>query len=155
MSSRSRRSSVCRINFGGSFSNVTLFSSRKILPFWKVFVWLRKSCKSGRTFRVETGSGLSLSKCFGLILCLHTKFFLQRRTLLLPVTVEAIELIKSWPKMINCELFSHFYFVTLPMPRSCAHLDLLGTIGLAFGPKSGFKHKCQVRACDFGFRLQF
>jgi len=40
------------------------------------------------------------------------------------------------------------------MPRSCAHLDSLDTFGLAFGPKSGFKHKCQVRACDFGFRLQ-
>ena len=40
------------------------------------------------------------------------------------------------------------------MARSCAHLDSLGTFGLAFGPKSGFKLKCQIRACDFVFRLQ-
>jgi len=40
------------------------------------------------------------------------------------------------------------------MHRLCAHLDLLGIFGLAFGPKLGFKHKLQARACDFGFRLQ-
>jgi len=40
------------------------------------------------------------------------------------------------------------------MPSICAHLDSLGAFGLAFGPKSGFEHKCQVRACGFRFRLQ-
>ena len=40
------------------------------------------------------------------------------------------------------------------MPRSCPHLDSLGIFGLAFGPKSSFKQKCQVRACDFGSRFQ-
>jgi len=34
-----------------------------------------------------------------------------------------------------------------------AHI-LIHSVNLAFGPKSGFKHTCQVRACDFGFRLQ-
>jgi len=69
---------------------------------------------------------------------------------LLPVTVETIELTKN-----DCVLFSHFYyFATLPIARSCAHLVSLGTFGLACGPKSGFEYKCQVRACDFWFRLQ-
>jgi len=40
------------------------------------------------------------------------------------------------------------------MPHSCAHLDSLDTFGLAFRSKSGFKHKCQIRACDFRSRLQ-
>jgi len=31
--------------------------------------------------------------------------------------------------MINCELFSHVYFATLPMSRSCAHLDSFGKFG--------------------------
>jgi len=30
--------SVCRINFDGSSANVTLFSSQKMLLFWKVVV---------------------------------------------------------------------------------------------------------------------
>ena len=50
--------------------------------------------------------------------------------------------------------FVIIYFATLPMPRICAHLYSLGTFGLVFGLQSGFKHKCQVRACDFRFRLQ-
>ena len=33
-----------------------------------------QSCKSGRTFRVRPALGLSLSKCFGPILGLHTTF---------------------------------------------------------------------------------
>jgi len=62
------KTSVCRVNFDGSSANVTLFSSRKIFLFWKVFGWLRlQGCKSGRAFPVGTGSGLSLSKCFGTI----------------------------------------------------------------------------------------
>jgi len=31
---------------------------------------------------------------------------------------------------------------------------LIHSVNLAFGPKSGFKHNCQVRAFDFGFKLQ-
>jgi len=31
--------------------------------------------------------------------------------------------------MINCELFSHVYFATLPMPHICIHLDSLGNFG--------------------------
>ena len=38
------KTSVCPINFDESFANVTLFSSRKILPFWKVFGCLRVTC---------------------------------------------------------------------------------------------------------------
>jgi len=38
------KTSVCSINFNGSSANVTLFSSRKILPFWKVFGCLRVIC---------------------------------------------------------------------------------------------------------------
>jgi len=60
-----------------------------------------QNCKLG----YGSGSGLSLSKRYGPISDLHTKFFSQRRTLLSPVTVEAIELIKSWLKMTNCDLF--------------------------------------------------
>jgi len=33
-------------------------------------------CGSGRAFRVGPGSGLSLSKCFWPILCLHTQVFI-------------------------------------------------------------------------------
>jgi len=121
------KTSVWRINFGGSFSNVTLFSSQKILLFWNVFRWLRKSWKSGWVFRV--GTHLKFVKTFLFDIGPAFNFFLQRRTLLLPVTVEAIELIKSCLKKINCALFSHVYFATLPMPRSCAHLDALGAFG--------------------------
>jgi len=55
--------------------------------------WLQ-SCKSGRDFRAWPVAGLILSKCFGPIAGLHT-IFLQMRILFSPVTVEAIELIKS------------------------------------------------------------
>jgi len=34
-----------------------------------------------------------------------------------------------------------------------AHI-LTHLVNLAFGPKSGFKHKCQVRGSGFVFRLQ-
>jgi len=37
---------ACCINFDGSSANVTLFSSRKIVLFWKVFGWLRVICIS-------------------------------------------------------------------------------------------------------------
>jgi len=57
------------------------------------------------------------------------KIYLQRRTLLSPVTVEGAELIKSLLKMIDCGLFSDVCFATLPMPRSCANLDSLGKLG--------------------------
>jgi len=39
-----------------------------------------QSCKSGRAFRIGTGSGLSLSKYFGLISGLHTKLFYSIRS---------------------------------------------------------------------------
>jgi len=39
-----------------------------------------QSCKSGRTFRIGPGSGLSLSKYFGLISGLHTKRFCSIRS---------------------------------------------------------------------------
>jgi len=45
------------------------------------------------------------------------------------VSVEAIELIKSSIKMIGCEVFSHAYFATPPIPRSCAYLDSFGKFG--------------------------
>jgi len=44
--------------------------------------------------------------------------------------------------MINCELFSHVYFATLPMPRSCEHLGSLG--------KFGFRSKIGLSDSDFG-----
>jgi len=56
---------VCRINCDGSSANVTLFSSRKIFLLWKVFGWLRQSCKSDRGFLVGPDSGLRLSNRFG------------------------------------------------------------------------------------------
>jgi len=31
--------------------------------------------------------------------------------------------------MINCDLLSHVYFATPPIPRSCAYLDSLGKFG--------------------------
>jgi len=41
-----------------------------------------------------------------------------------------MELIKSSRKMANCELFSHVYFATPPIPRSCAYLYSLGKFSL-------------------------
>jgi len=38
------KTSVCNINFDGSSANVTLFSSQKILLFWKAFGWLLVIC---------------------------------------------------------------------------------------------------------------
>jgi len=57
------------------------------------------------------------------------KNFSQRQTLLSPVTVEAIEMIKSSIKIINCELFSNAYFATPPMPCSCVYLDSFSKLG--------------------------
>jgi len=73
--------------------------------------------------------GIKFAKMFRADIAPAYKIFLQRWTFLLPVTVEKIELIKTLLKMINCELFSHFYFATLPMPRICAHLASLGKFG--------------------------
>ena len=70
------------------------------------------------------GLDLRLSRCFGPRA--NNKMFSQRRKLLSPVTVEAIELIKSSLKMINCELFSHIHIATSPVFRSCAYLVSLG-----------------------------
>jgi len=67
-----------------------------------VIVMLLKRAAAAQ-LKVESGSGLSLSKCFRPAY----KTFTQRRTLLSLVIVETIELIKSSIKMINCELFSH------------------------------------------------
>ena len=58
------KTSVCRINLDGSSAKVTLFSSRKIFLFWKVFGWLSKcfGTKSGlHTSSVATGALLSLA----------------------------------------------------------------------------------------------
>jgi len=76
-------------------------SSRKFFLFWKVVGWLHQSCKSDRAFRIRLHSRWSLSKCFGPILGLHTKLFCQKGTILSPVTVEAIEFIKSWWSVVN------------------------------------------------------
>jgi len=46
-----------------------------------------------------------------------------------PVTVEAIECINLQVKMIKYEAFSHIYFATPPITRSCASLDSLGKLG--------------------------
>jgi len=40
---------------------------------------------------------------------------------------------------------------TVPHYRYLAAAQILPhSVNLAFGPKSGFKHKCQVRTCDVG-----
>jgi len=65
-----------------------------------------------------------------------------------PVTVEAIELVKSSLKKVDCELFGHVRFVTSPISHSCAYLDL--SVNLAFRSRLGFKNKCRARA---GFGL--
>jgi len=82
------------------------------------------------------------------------KIYLQQWTLLLPVTVEAIEWIKSWLKrlIVNCLVnFTLLRYRCLTVAHILTHsVHLLG-----FRAKIGFKHKCQVRACDIGFkRLQ-
>jgi len=46
-----------------------------------------------------------------------------------PVTVEAVELIKSSIQMINCELLSQVYVAAPPILRSCAYLDSLRKFG--------------------------
>jgi len=74
--------------------------------------------------------------------------FSQRRTLLLPVTVEAIEKLKSSIKLINYDLLVMFTLLRHQYP-AVAHI-LTHSVNLAFGLKSGFKNKCQDRA---GFRL--
>ena len=69
---------------------------------------------------------------------LHTKILHNDEHLILwQVFVEAMELIKPSVKIVDCELFSHIYFATLPIHRSCAYLDSLGKF-FFFGSKSGF-----------------
>ena len=58
---------------------------------------------------------------------LHTKILHNDEHLILSqVIVEAMELIKSSVKIVNCELFSHISFATLPIPPSCGYLDSFG-----------------------------
>jgi len=66
-----------------------------------------------------------------------------------PVIVEAIELIKSNKNMINCELFSHIYFVTSPI-TALVHVSI-HSVNLDFGSKAGSKTKCW--ACYFNSGL--
>jgi len=71
--------------------------------------------------------------------------FSQRRTLLSPVTVEAIELIETSIKIINCELLSHVFFAMPPIP-AVTHI-LTHSVNLAF---TGFKNECRAWV-RFGF----
>jgi len=50
--------------------------------------------------------------------------------------------------MIHCKQLSHVYFATSPLP-TVAHISI-HSVYLAFGPKSGFKNKCRVRASQWG-----
>jgi len=80
-----------------------------------------QSCKSGWALL-----WLKFVKLFGPISGLPAYIiFSQRRTLLSPVTVEPIELIKSSIKN-DCELFGRNDFATSPIPHSCAYLDSFG-----------------------------
>ena len=83
-------------------------------------IYVNQSCKTGRA-----GFGLKCIKMFRACI----QFFSIRLTLLSPVTVEAIEMITSSIKMINCELLGRVYFPTALKPRSCAYLDLFGNFG--------------------------
>jgi len=49
--------------------------------------------------------------------------------------------------MINCEVIM---FTLLRHRYPAVSQILTHLVHLAFGPKSGFKRKCQVRTCDFG-----
>ena len=95
---------------------------------WCKIICRRVRFKSGWAFRV--GFGLKLVKMFRADFGPANKMFSQWRTLLSPVTVEAIELIKPSMKKFNCELFSYACFATPLIPRSCACLDSIGKFGL-------------------------
>jgi len=55
--------------------------------------------------------------------------------------------------MINCEYSLVMFTLLRYRSPAVAHI-LTHSVNLSFGPKSDFKHKCQVRASGFGFRLQ-
>jgi len=109
-----------------------------------------QSCKSGRAFRAGpgfrpglVGFGLKLAKMFRVDFGPAYKCFSQWRTRLSPTTVEAVELIMSSRKMIDCEWFSHNYFAAPPIPAAAPILT--HAVNLAFRPQSGFRNKCRVR----------
>jgi len=93
--------------------------------------------------RVGPGSCLRLSKCVGPA----CKISSQRRTLLSPVIIEAIELIQSSIKMIILN-----YLVIFALQRhqyhEAAHI-MSHSVNVAFRLRSGFKNKCPD-----GFGLQ-
>jgi len=85
-------------------------SGRNFFSRW--IVQPKQRCKFGRA-----GFGLKFVKMFRANFKPAHKFFLQRRTLLLPVTVKAIELIKSSIKIFNCELWGEAYATGSPQFR--------------------------------------
>jgi len=50
--------------------------------------------------------------------------------------------------MINCEVFSHVYFATLPIPRCCGILDLLSKF--CFRAEIGLNINGRLGVCDSG-----
>jgi len=64
-----------------------------------------------------------------------------------PVTVEAIELNESSKKWL---IVNYVVMLTSLRHRYPAVAQILThSVNLGFGPKSGFKNRCWVRACDF------
>jgi len=87
-----------------------------------------QSYKSGRAFWVGPVCQNVSGRFRG---CIQNYFATTTRAS--PVTVEAIELIKSSTKRIHCELFSHAYSTMQQIP-AFAHI-LTHSVNLAFRPK--------------------
>jgi len=125
------------------------FSSSSRLPHSARHIYGSDPYSSASTsvLRVGPDSGLSSSKYFG---SAYKRFCTGR------VCQELLLNQWSWlnfqEKMINCELFSYFFFDTPPILRSCAYLDSLGK--LDFRAQIGFHEQIlgsgQVRASKWG-----
>jgi len=111
----------------------TIFSKMYVTP-------TIQSCKVGTGFSVRAGFGLKFVKIFRADFGPAYKIYSQRGTLLSPVTVEAIALIKSSRENDYLCVIHSCLLCYATNTRSCAYLDSLGN--LAFGPKLRFKNKC-------------
>ena len=104
--------------------------------------------KSGRAFRLGPGSGLSLSKYFGLISGLHTKFIRNEGHFCRQLLLKQSRWLNLQEKMIICVLFIHVYFATPPIPV-VAHILTHSEIWLS-GLNCALKTNVWIRSSKWG-----
>jgi len=148
-------------SFASEFFNLTCHDRSPIFPtpFLAKITCFGKSVRDveimsaevGQGFRVGPGSGLSLSKCSGRFRACK-EFFFNEGHFCCQLLLKQSSWLNLQRKMNNWELFSHVYFSTSQISRSCAYLHSFGTFG--FRAKIGFQNLNFGLEPGLGFKMK-